>query len=826
MPGGRYGFLQDGVIRQSLEHAYGHPWERSVPAWRLWAGHAFHGLALIPLFVSVAALATSRGPRDSAERTESAHVEKASGHFEVSVEPGNTEVERGSSLLVVAGFTDALPADATLVCESASGVLDRIAMTKSLDDPIFGGRIPAVKEPVAYYVEFADQRTESYTVSVFDYPALVRADARLVYPDYTSLEDTVIEDVRQISAVEGTELTLQCHLNKPVADARLVERDGTAIELSADGSGGAPLYVARFKLDKSRRLELQLRDEAGRTNKERYEFAINVLANKPPDLKLVLPSRDVQVSPLEEVELKANAWDDFGLRRVGVNYLAADGDVQDLVLAEAIEGKKRVEVQYLLAFEELKAQSDDLVSYHFWAEDVAPGGAIRRTASDMFFAEVRPFEEIFRQGQPQAGGESQESQQGAGGEGEQLAELQKQIINGTWKLIRRETAAEPTPEFAADLSLLAESQMHAIEQAEALEEKLEDPQLIQHLDDAVQAMSQAVEELKRAKDGPEIAALKEGLRSEQSAYRALLKLRAREHQVAQANSRSSSRGQASSRSQQQLQQLELKNDQNRYETERLAQSAADEQAQENRQVLNRLRELARRQGDVNERLKELQSALQEAKDEQQREELERQLKRLREQQQELLRDTDELLSRMQQPQNEQRMNENRQELEQARNQIRQASEALEQGLVSNAVNSGARAQQQLEQVRDDVRKATSSQFADEMRSLSEAAVELDERQQQLARNLEELLQPAPENRTLRDRGERQELSEQLGAQGEQLGSLLERMRSTVLEAEETEPLLAERLHDAYRDIRAKAAGQVPGIRAAVTGPGVGTGRLS
>ena len=66
LPGGRYGFLQDGVIRQSLEHAYGHPWERSVPAWRLWAGHAFHGLALIPLVVSVAALATSRGPRDSA----------------------------------------------------------------------------------------------------------------------------------------------------------------------------------------------------------------------------------------------------------------------------------------------------------------------------------------------------------------------------------------------------------------------------------------------------------------------------------------------------------------------------------------------------------------------------------------------------------------------------------------------------------------------------------------------------------------------------------------------------------------------------------------
>src|SRR6185437_16250204 len=55
-----------------------------------------------------------------------------------------------------------------------------------------------------------------------------------------------------------------------------------------------------------------------------------------------------------------------------------------------------------------------------------------------------------------------------------------------------------------------------------------------------------------------------------------------------------------------------------------------------------LRELARRQTDLNDRLKELQSALQAAKTPQAREEIERPLKRLRDQQQQILRDTDEL----------------------------------------------------------------------------------------------------------------------------------------------------------------------------------------
>ncbi len=58
----------------------------------------------------------------------------------------------------------------------------------------------------------------------------------------------------------------------------------------------------------------------------------------------------------------------------------------------------------MLDFEAMKAVPDQLVSYFFWAEDIGPDGKVRRASSDMFFAEVRPFDQIFRQGeQPPAG---------------------------------------------------------------------------------------------------------------------------------------------------------------------------------------------------------------------------------------------------------------------------------------------------------------------------------------------------------------------------------------------------------------------------------------
>jgi len=93
---------------------------------------------------------------------------------------------------------------------------------------------------------------------------------------------------------------------------------------------------------------------------------------------------------------------------------------------------------------------DQLVSYFAWADDHGPDGQARRTFSDIFFAEVRPFEEIFRADQSgQSARQQQREQQQQNQSGQQggnqptrLAELQKQIVIATWKL-RQTKTVEP-----------------------------------------------------------------------------------------------------------------------------------------------------------------------------------------------------------------------------------------------------------------------------------------------------------------------------------------------------------------------------------------------
>jgi hypothetical protein len=801
-PNGRFSYLQSSVIQQALHHAYANSWQRVVSWSRLLTAHAAHLASFIAFAAAIAGLAVSARPRSTTLAPEDEIKLAAAGNdFVVAVEPGNAEVERGTSLLVMARFSEAVPLEATLVYEQADELI-RVPMTKRLDDPVFGGRIPEVNDPLGYRVEFAEHATDEYNVTVFEFPRLVRADARLTFPNYTSQEEKLVQDVRRISAVEGTRLQLLCYLNKQVSSAKLVGKDNLEIKL-APHDDEQSLYAAEMVLTKSQRFELHLIDDAGRANKQPPRFIINVLPNKPPDLKLVQPSRDMRVSPIEELDLKANVWDDYGVTRFGLAYSLGATEPTDVELGTSAPAKQRTPIEHLVAFEELGAEPDQLLAYHFWAEDTGPSGQVRRVSSDMFFAEVRHFEEIFREGQSPPGGQQQQQQGGQNAQAaEKLAELQKQIINATWKVMRRELLDRPTDKFAGDVELVSESQVEAITQAQALTEQLEDRQSLEYVRQVLQHMSKALTLLSEAKTGADVDKLQPALIAEQAAYQALLKLRAQEFEVVQQQQRQSSSSSSSSssanRSRQQLQQLELDSERNRYEAERTAQSQQEQMDRENRQVLNRLKELARRQSDLNERLKELQSALEEAETEEEREEILRQLKRLQEEQQQIMRDTEELQERMERPENQEQMAEAREQLEQTRNNTRQASEALEEGRVSRALASGARAERELEELREEFRRRTSGRFNEEMREMRQQARELDETEQNLSERIEELNDPKARSNSLRETDDREQIVEEMAAQAEGLKDLMERMRDTVLEAEETEPLLADQLYDSVR----------------------------
>jgi hypothetical protein len=822
----RLGYLQTTVIKGAVTHGRAHNWADATSKGRVRLAKLAHLGALASLVAACVMLVdrTGGGARASSS-PDDRDGGAASGEYLVEVQPGDAEIERGMTLLVIARFRGAMPPDAELALESGvrgqetggkesgrpSDENTVRSMTRSLDDPQFVGRVPAVVDGFSYHVAFAGRRSPTYRIKVFEYPELVRADAHLTYPAYTRLEPKTIEDVRQVTALEGSQLTLKFRLNKDVAAAKLVDRDGAELTLTRV-EGADSVYQVAYELARSQRFKLHLVDGEGRKNKLPPEIVVNVTTNDAPVIKIERPGRDVRVSPVEELDVKGEIGDDFGLTGYGLSYSLGGDEPREVTLAEAKtqasgEPVKKRELAELIDFESLAAEPDQLVSYYVWAEDLGPDGKPRRTLSDMYFAEVRPFDEVFRQGeQPteqQQREQQQQGQQGAGQQAQELAELQKQIVSAIWKLVRRETGEQSTAEFADDAATLTEAQQQALDQLGELAAELEDAESQQFVKEAGERMGATLDELTHAEADGDLGRLRPALSAGQAAYQALLKLRARQFDVTQSSSgqQSGSSGGANSASQQQLQQLELSADENRYETQSRAQAATEEksgQLEESREMLNRLRELARRQQDLNERLRELQSSLEAAETQAEREALERQLKRLRDQQREILRDAESLDNDMQNSANANELQEAREQIDETRSRVQEASEALDEGQVAQALAEGARAEEELNQLRDDFRQRTAERFTEEMRSLRDAARELEERQRKLSEDFSELT--ANQSRTLRESGPREELAEGLQEQQEQLEETLDRIRDTVTEAEEPEPLLAGELFDAVQQV--------------------------
>ncbi|MSU22827.1 MAG: hypothetical protein EXS32_03285 [Opitutus sp.] len=789
------GYLQHRVLQEAMTRSREQDWHKVVPTARLAWTHAAHAVALGCFLVALSGVrvtSTSRAPTPWL------------GADGITVTPGDTSIERGDSLVVLARFGRTLPATVTLVVRENAVPARTIPLVKSLADPVFGGSVPEVASDFTYHLEYRGQRTRDFKVAVYEHPRLVRADADLAFPGYTKLPKKHIEDTRRISAVEGTKLDYALQLNKPVASAKLVTRGVKKTEIPLQVvPGQAVAKLPAFVLAASQAYDLQLVDADGRKNKISAPFIIDVQPNRPPELRLASPRGDVRPSALEEIAFEGTVFDDFGSPAYGLAYAVAGGETKFIELGKNTGAKEKRPFSYLLKLEEIGVKPDDLVSWYAWADDLGPDGKLRRTSSDLFFGEVRPFDEIFRESQGMQTEEQQQQQQqsGQGNQSRRLTELQKQIINATWKL-QRDGA---TPKYADDAAVVHDSQKQALEQAEETAGNARSPRETALWGAATKEMELALEKLAGAAKSP--ANLASALPAEQAAYQALLKLQARETNVARNRSRSRGQGgQGQQANQRQIDQLDLTQAENRYETQRQAQAPKSTERQEQLQVMNRLQELARRQQDINERLKELQTSLQEAHTEQERADLRHRLKRLQEEQQQMLADADEVRQRMDRPENQAQMSQEREQLEQTRSELQKASEAAAQGSVAQALAAGTRAQRQLQQMRDDLRKENSSQFADELREMRGEARELAREQEQIGQKLDEL--GGAQRKTLSDTVDRAELSKELAQQKERLNKLVDRATQISEQAENTEPLITRQLYDSIRKLNQDDANSV------------------
>ncbi len=789
---GKFNFLQMRVITSALKHANVNNWRRQPRNRARWV-FAAHALVL------AAALALTLGPALLRLANQDFPMPKITlPHYGVTVTPGNKEVERGAIVVVAARFDGRIPHDAQVIWRAPDGKTGTAAMAKSLSDPVFAYTLPVVNNDTTYSINYLGRTTDQFTLKVFDQPALAKADATLNYPDYTGLATKTIENTRRVSAVTGTKLDYALTMNKPMKEVTLTDEEGNAVPVTAVDASRTK-FALNTTIEKTQRLTMHLIDNDGRPNPAPTTLSITATENRRPTVRVTFPVRDQRVSPIEEVHITATAQDQFGLLDYGLAYSVGTGDPQYVSLRQAGAPKSpQASFSDVLKLEPKNVEPGSLVTWYAWADDYGPDGKVRRTTSDLAFAEVRPFETVFQeddtagnQAQQRQQPQQQGGQQQSGNPVQDLLQLQRQISVAIWNMKQED---KPNDTFKEDIKTLMDSQNDAISQLADAAQGATSTMQQAAAADAAKFMKQAEDNLTTAKEETALGPLTEAWSGAQGAYQSLLRMQDRNFRVTQTRGQSGQRSQ--NPMQDQLDQLQFRQQQNRYQSENQAQDPTTDQQRNQMEAQSRLSDLARRQQDLNQRLQELQTALAAAQDQQQRDEIQRELQRLQDEQRSMLDELDQARQNLDQMQAGQQTDQARSQLDQARENMRQATDQLAQNQVSQALASGTRADQSLQQTEQNLKRDTANRFSQQMESARQQARDLSTAQQNNAQQLNQLAQNSAQ--TLDDSAQRQALAQSYAQEAQSLNQLMDQLRQITVDSEDAEPGLHQQLYDLLR----------------------------
>ena len=570
----------------------------------------------------------------------------------LEVAPGSVKVRAGDSLRVVArisGSTAVVP-----VVRTGDGT--EALMERAPDG--FAFAFERVEEDFRYAVAAAGAVSPEYNVTVIRPPRVDRIDLHYDYPAAFRMAPREEEDGGDIYGPAGTRVRVTVHVDKPVTSAALNITDGSPVTLAP--AGNALQGVLVIGEDGSYRVALA--DADGLNNPGDTEYFIRTLQDRPPDVRIVRPASDRQVTPVEEVSIEAKADDDFGVAALDLVYTIGSG-AEKVVPFEregeptAVSGRRTV---YL---EDLPVKPGDFVAYYARARDVSRGKRSTEARSDIFFLEVTPFEEEFVASQSQGSGSGSDS-----GALEDLIQQQKDIVTATWNLDRRSREAGGRSDD--DIRAVARVQRELRTQTMTTLTQMRRSADLRRRntiggrgtaagpDLMVEAIARAVEAMERARQQLDALRTADALPQEMNALNELLRAQAevRRREVQQQANGQGGRG--NNRQQQDISSLfdrELaRQQQTNYETPGRPETRDEEPKEDD--ALEKIQELARRQDALNKSQQELAKNREATT----AEELKRQLERLTREQSELRREAEELARELQQGQQGSQSNQGRQ----------------------------------------------------------------------------------------------------------------------------------------------------------------------
>jgi hypothetical protein len=537
---------------------------------------------------------------------------EAASPYRIEVKPGSATIARGSDVSVTARLVGFTSTDVDLFTRTNAGApFERTPMASVPGDGGYDAMLFRVVESLDYFVQAAGVRSEMFSITAAELPVVERMEMEFVYPAYTGLGPRTIDQGGDIAVLRGTTVRLRVHSTMATRAGRIVrdEREHVPLTVNADGTLSGTLQIRENGI-----YHIELATPAGTFVSASPQYTIDALSDGPPAVAFSKPGRDLRATSLDEIFVEAGAEDDFGVKQLELVYAVNGGPERQVkLIGPSPAPRAEVSAGHTFFLEELGLQPGDVVAYYARATDNDEVAGAKSVTSDIFFLQIQPFRKDYRAAESQAGGQAGGQRgNGTNNDPSALSEQQRRIVSGTFNVVR-DRAKTGEDKFRQDVVFLALTQGQLRERAAGLSVQIKtrvgqaEPTMVKvaaALEEAAKAMQSAEQRLQARDPKGALPAEQQALASLQRAEEAYRDVRVRMDQ--QRGGGGGGGGQQSSGAAEDLAnlfQLEMDKLRNQYETfDRDQQQSADAKVDA---MLERLKELARRQEQEAERQRQM-----------------------------------------------------------------------------------------------------------------------------------------------------------------------------------------------------------------------------
>jgi hypothetical protein len=249
----------------------------------------------------------------------------------------------------------------------------------------------SLENTIQYFVRNEVATSDTFRITCLDAPFVKRWEVRYTYPSHTGM-GSAVDTLSQgnMEAYRHSTAILSITANISVETAVMRFADGKSIAMQKTGKDS---FSTQLKLVNDGTWYLEMTDALGRRNTPE-EKRISIIADNPPEARILFPGRDIALDQSQLLPLIISASDDFGLRDLTLKYQLNESDARSLTIRGAI-GSRLLNLDYTFDLNPLQLFPGDRVTYWVEVRDNSPEGQSAQSAK--YVARFPSIEEIYRE---------------------------------------------------------------------------------------------------------------------------------------------------------------------------------------------------------------------------------------------------------------------------------------------------------------------------------------------------------------------------------------------------------------------------------------------